>query len=50
MVPSTSYTLNGKTIEREDNTAILDTGSATLFLFTHLQTLTALHFSDTRAH
>ncbi|KAJ7796578.1 acid protease [Mycena olivaceomarginata] len=27
MVPSTSYTLNGKTIEREDNTAILDTGT-----------------------
>ncbi|KAJ7791023.1 aspartic peptidase domain-containing protein [Mycena olivaceomarginata] len=26
MVPSTSYTLNGKTIKREDNTAILDTG------------------------
>ncbi|KAJ7121952.1 acid protease [Mycena crocata] len=27
MVPSTSYTLNGKTIERTDNTAILDTGT-----------------------
>jgi len=27
MVPSTSYTLNGKTIERADNTAILDTGT-----------------------
>ncbi|KAJ7140937.1 acid protease [Mycena epipterygia] len=27
MVPSTSYTLNGKTVERADNTAILDTGT-----------------------
>ncbi|KAJ7633432.1 acid protease [Mycena polygramma] len=27
MVPSTSYTLNGKTIERAGNTAILDTGT-----------------------
>ncbi|KAJ6594701.1 acid protease [Mycena capillaripes] len=27
MVPSTSYTLNGTTIERADNTAILDTGT-----------------------
>ncbi|KAJ7234894.1 acid protease [Mycena haematopus] len=27
MVPSTSYTLNGKTIARQDNTAILDTGT-----------------------
>ncbi|KAF8166351.1 acid protease [Mycena galopus ATCC 62051] len=27
MVPSTSYTLNGKTFARQDNTAILDTGT-----------------------
>ncbi|KAF7310257.1 Acid protease [Mycena indigotica] len=27
MVPSTSFTLNGKTIQREGNTAILDTGT-----------------------
>ncbi|KAF7376729.1 Acid protease [Mycena sanguinolenta] len=27
MVPSTSYTLNGETIARQDNTAILDTGT-----------------------
>lgn len=36
MVPSTSYTLNGKTIARPDNTAILDTGSTSVPPFTHV--------------
>ncbi|KAJ7162295.1 acid protease [Mycena filopes] len=32
MVPSTSYTLNGETIERADNTTILDTGTTLMLI------------------